>query len=97
MQRPLSFLHAEPGPLIARALVSVTEQRPVKLSPRLRQTLAYLLEGDSEKQVADRLGLSHATTHQYVTELYRHFAVWSRAQLMASVLKRIVGDNVRVV
>jgi hypothetical protein len=69
MQRRLSFLHAEPGPLIARALVSVTEQRPV----------------------------SHATTHQYVTELYRHFAVWSRAQLMAYVLKRIVGDNVRVV
>ena len=67
MQQPLSFLHAEPGPLIARALVSVTEQRPVKLSPRLRQTLAYLLEGDSEKQVADRLGPSHATTHQYVT------------------------------
>jgi hypothetical protein len=69
MQRRLSFLHAEPGPLIARALVSVTEQRPV----------------------------SHATTHQHVTELYRHFAVGSRAQLMAYVLKRIVGDNVRVV
>ena len=61
MQRRLSILHAEPGPLIARAMVSATEQRPVKLSPRLRQTLACLLEEDSEKQVADRLGLSHAT------------------------------------
>ena len=88
-QRLLSFFHAELGPLIGRALVSATEPSPVKLSPRLRQTLAYLLEGDSEKQVADRLGLSHATTHQYVTGLYRHFGVGSRAQLMAYVLKRI--------
>src|SRR5262249_30510908 len=45
--------------------------------------------GGSEKQVADHLGLSHDTTHQYVTALYRHFGVGSRAQLMAYVLKRI--------
>jgi DNA-binding NarL/FixJ family response regulator len=88
-QRLLNFFHAELGPLIGRALVSATEPSPLKLSPRLRQTLAYLLEGDSEKQVADRLGLSHDTTHQYVTALYRHFGVGSRAQLMAHVLKRI--------
>lgn len=88
-QRLLNFLHAELGPLIGRALVSATEPSPLKLSPRLRQTLACLLEGDSEKQVADRLGLSHNTTHQYVTALYRHFGVGSRAQLMSHVLKRI--------
>jgi len=88
-QRLLNFFHAELGPLIGRALVSSTEPSPVKLSPRLRQTLAYLLGGDSEKQVADHLGLSHDTTHQYVTALYRHFGVGSRAQLMAYVLKRI--------
>ncbi len=88
-QRLLSFFHAELGPLIGRALVSANEPSPVKLSPRLRQTLACLLEGDSEKQVAHRLGLSHATTHQYVTELYRHFGVGSRAQLMTYVMKRI--------
>jgi DNA-binding CsgD family transcriptional regulator len=88
-QRLLNFFHAELGPLIGRALVSVTEPSPVRLSPRLRQTLACLLEGDSEKQVADRLGLSPATTHQYVTGLYRHFGVGSRAQLMAYILRRI--------
>jgi DNA-binding CsgD family transcriptional regulator len=88
-QRLLSFFHAELGPLIGRVLVSATEPSPVKLSPRLRQTLACLLEGDSEKQVASRLGLSPATTHQYVTELYRHLGVGSRAQLMAYMLKRI--------
>src|SRR5262245_19648954 len=88
-RRLLNFFHAELGPLIGRALVSATEPSPVKLSPRLQQTLAYLLERDSEKQVADRLGLSHDTTHEYVTALYRHFGVGSRAQLMAYVLKRI--------
>ena len=88
-QRLLNFFHAELGPLIGRAQVSVSEPSPVKLSPRLRQTLACLLEGDSEKQVADRLALSHDTTHQYVTALYRHFGVGSRAQLMAYVLKRV--------
>jgi len=88
-QRLLNFFHAELGPLIGRALVSATEPSPLKLSVRLRQTLAYLLEGGSEKQVADRLGLTHTTTHEYVTGLYRHFKVGSRAQLMAYVLKRI--------
>jgi len=60
------------------------------LSPRLRQTLAHLLEGDSEKEVAAQLGLSVPTTHQYVTTLYRHFGVRSRSQLIAHLLQRLV-------
>src|SRR3954466_10347413 len=36
------------------------------LSPRVRQTLDRLLEGDSEKQVAQRLKLSQHTVHVYV-------------------------------
>jgi DNA-binding CsgD family transcriptional regulator len=88
-QRLLNFFHGELGRLIGRALVSATEPGPDKLSPRLRQTLACLLEGDSEKQVAARLGLSYDTTHQYVTALYRRFGVRSRAQLLAHVMKRL--------
>src|SRR5919108_5400525 len=88
-QRLLAFFHAELGPLIGRALVSAAEPSPDALAPRLRQTLACLLEGDSEKQVASRLGLSQATTHEYVTALYRHFGVRSRAQLMAYAIKRL--------
>ena len=75
--------------MIGRSLVSATEPRPDTLSPRLRQTLACLLEGDSEKEVASRLGLSQATTHEYVSALYRHFGVRSRAQLMAHAMKRL--------
>ena len=87
-QRLLSFFHEEIGRMIGRSLVSATEPRPDTLSPRLRQTLACLLEGDSEKQVAARLGLSRATTHEYVSALYRHLGVRSRAQLMAHAIKR---------
>jgi DNA-binding CsgD family transcriptional regulator len=87
--RLLSLFHEELGRLIGRSLVSAQEPSPDKLSPRLRQTLACLVEGDTEKQVAARLGLSQTTTHQYVMALYRHFGVTSRAQLLAHMIKRI--------
>ena len=87
-QRQLvQLFHAELGPLVGRSLATSSEPSFAVLSPRLRQTLACLLEGDSEKQVAARLSLSHATVHEYVTSLYRHFAVASRAELLARFLR----------
>src|SRR5262249_19679503 len=86
-QRLIQFFHAGIGRLIGGPLASTTGRGIEGLSPRLRQTLACLLEGDSEKQVAARLGLSTTTVHQYVTSLYRHFAVRSRPQLLAHVFK----------
>jgi DNA-binding CsgD family transcriptional regulator len=88
-QQLLRFFHGELGRLIGRALVDASAPRSDKLSPRLRQTLACLVEGDSEKQLAARLGLSQATIHQYVTALYRRFGVSSRAQLLALAIKRM--------
>jgi len=88
-RRLLEFFHAELGRLIGGPLVSATEPGLERLSPRLHQTLVCLLEGDSEKQIAGRLGLSPATVHQYVTALYRRSGVQSRAQLLVHVLKRI--------
>lgn len=85
----LEFFHRELGPLVGRALVSAAEPTPVSLAPRLRQTLVCLVQGDTEKQVAARLGVSVATAHQYVTALYRRFGVNSRGQLLAHVMKRI--------
>jgi DNA-binding NarL/FixJ family response regulator len=61
------------------------------LSPRLQQTLVCLLQGQSEKEAAASLQLSRATTHEYITLLYRHFGVRSRAQLLASVLQQLEG------
>jgi DNA-binding CsgD family transcriptional regulator len=88
-RRLLHFFHQELGRLIGVSLVSATEPMLQELPRRLRQTLTCLMQGDSEKQVAARLGLSRATTHQYVTALYRRFGVQSRPQLMAYAFGRI--------
>jgi DNA-binding CsgD family transcriptional regulator len=87
-RRLMNFFHVELGRLLGGALVSGLERGWPALSPRLRQTLDCLLEGDSEKAVAARLGLSRATVHQYVTMLYRKFGATCRGQLMAYALKR---------
>ena len=58
------------------------------LSPRLQQTLQSLLAGDSEKQVARKLGLSPHTVHVYVKKLYRRYGVSSRAELLAKWVAR---------
>ncbi len=63
------------------------------LSPRLQQTLARLIEGDSEKEVAGKLGLSVYTVHDYVKALYRRFGVNSRAQLIAKCLSDRNGNS----
>lgn len=53
------------------------------LIPSHRRVLVQLLSGQSEKEIADALGLSAETVHSYVREIYRSFNVNSRAQLMA--------------
>jgi DNA-binding NarL/FixJ family response regulator len=53
------------------------------LAPRLRQILLCLFEGDSEKQIAPRLGISRHTIHEYLRRLHQTFEVNSRGQLLA--------------
>jgi DNA-binding CsgD family transcriptional regulator len=84
----LRFFHAELGRLIGNSLVSGFDPDPLQLPRRERETLACLLEGDSEKQVAARLGVSSLTAHQYVKSLYGRFGVHSRAELLAHFLRR---------
>jgi DNA-binding CsgD family transcriptional regulator len=85
----LQLFHAELARLIGPVLVSPDDRfSPTRLPPRVRETLQCLQEGDSEKQAAARMGLSVPTVHQYVTALYRHYQVSSRAELLARVLRR---------
>ena len=58
------------------------------LPPRLRPVLMHLLEGDAEKQVAGKLGLSRHTIHAYTKDLYRRFGVNSRGELLARFRRR---------
>lgn len=71
-----------------RGLTTARDPGVSGLAPRLRQVLRCLLEGDTERQAALRLGVGHGTVHQYVKALYRHFRVNSRAELLAYFLKR---------
>jgi len=65
----------------------------VHLSPRLIATLTMLLRGDSEKQIAYKLGISKHTVHVYVKTLYRRFSANSRGELFAYVIHRSVGQH----
>jgi DNA-binding CsgD family transcriptional regulator len=87
-QRQFHLLHAELGRLFGTALRVQRGSQFDGLSERLRQTLECLLEGDSEKQAALRLGLSRHTVHEYVTDLYRRLGVNSRGELLALCLRR---------
>jgi DNA-binding CsgD family transcriptional regulator len=57
-----------------------------RLSPRQRQALELVLGGLCDKEIAERLGISRYTVNQYTKAIYRHYAVTSRAQLLARVL-----------
>lgn len=87
-QELLRYLGDEIGPMIGRSLASFREIRPGDLPARQRQVLACLLEGDSDKQIAQRLTLSPHTVNQYIKSIYRYFGVGTRAELLARWVRR---------
>jgi len=87
-RRLLALLHAELAPRIGQPLALQRQRGMHGLTRRQRHTLDCLSDGLSEKQAADRLGVSATTVHGYVRELYRHFRVGSRGALLAYLLRR---------
>ena len=75
--------HALVRPLIGKALARFDEPSPADLPPRVRQVLRCALEGDGDKQIATRLGISPHTVNQYVKTIFNHFGVQSRTELLA--------------
>jgi DNA-binding CsgD family transcriptional regulator len=87
-QRLINLFHSELARLVGPVLSDGTKGLSAALPRRLRQTLWCLLEGDSEKQVANRLGLSPNTVHSYVVALYKRFGVSTRSELLSNLLMR---------
>ncbi len=88
------LFHYELAPLLgtALALLEKPDQRP--LPRRMQQVLDGLLTGETEKQLAERLGRSPHTVHTHVKRLYRRFGVASRAELlMQFVSRRTSGET----
>jgi hypothetical protein len=80
--RLVHVFHHELTGLLGRQLVLPGETMPRRLPMQLQHVLVCLLQGDAEKQVADRLGLSRHTVNRHVQRLHHHFAVHSRGELM---------------
>lgn len=83
--------HAWVAPLIGGALAGFGEPSPTQLPPRVRQVLRCFLEGDSDKRVVTRLGISRHTVNEYAKAIYRHFGVASRGELLARWVRRRWG------
>jgi DNA-binding CsgD family transcriptional regulator len=86
-RRLVDLFQVELAPHLGRRLATVTDPA-ARLTARQRQVLDCLLDGDSEKQVALRLGLAAGTVHVHVKRLYALFGVSSRAELLAYFLRR---------
>ncbi len=89
-QSTLAFINAVLARLVGSRLATRSQVGRPELAPRVRQTLEALLEGDSEKQIAARFGLQRTTIHGYVRQLYKHYGVRSRGELMARFVKRSI-------
>jgi DNA-binding NarL/FixJ family response regulator len=75
-QQLVHHLHGELG-----ELWRVASQ--ARFPRRLQQTLLLLQAGYGEKEVAERLGLSPQTVHDYCKALHKRLNVRSRAELLA--------------
>lgn len=83
----VELLHAELVDMHRRQARTLENEMTKTLPQRLHRVLVYLLQGKSEKETAQILGLSWYTIHSYVKDLYQHFGVNSRAELLTLWVK----------
>ena len=82
-RRLMTLLNLELSRLLGTKLARIGEPAVSDLSPRQREVLICLMDGDSEKQVALRLNISQHTVHDYAKLLHTRFGVRSRGELLA--------------
>ncbi len=82
-RRLLWLLHRELYGHLGGRLKHFGEPTTTDLSPRARDILLGLLEGNSVKQIAKRFGVSAHTATDYTKQIYRHLGVNSRGELIA--------------
>lgn len=54
-----------------------------RLSPREREVVHHLVEGLSNQEIADRLGITEATVKAHLTHIFQKLEIRDRAQLVA--------------
>lgn len=81
-------LGAKPDLELTRALrLSKRPDRPGTLTHREREVLSRMAEGETNKQMAEALGLSPKTVNRHVENVFDKLGVTSRAAAVASALK----------
>ncbi len=65
-------------------------------APRDKQLYTLILEGLANKEIAVRMGLTHATVKTYVRDLYKKLDVKSREELMALEIRRLKPEAPKV-
>lgn len=87
--RMLQLLVSELSAISPQRLAPMSEQSLLDLPPRMREILAALADGDNEKQIAARLGITRNTVHEYVRRLFGRFGVSSRSELMVRAARQL--------
>ncbi|MFN3308883.1 MAG: response regulator transcription factor, partial [Anaerolineales bacterium] len=67
------------------------------LSPREMEVLSYLSLGQSNKEIAHHLGISHQTVKNHLASLFRKLGVEDRTQAVVYALQRgwVQVDSIR--
>jgi DNA-binding CsgD family transcriptional regulator len=89
----VAALHATDAANLGGGLARFIDPDPAALSPKVRDVLRCVLEGDGNKRIAARLSISVFTVNQYVKTIIRHFGVQSRTELLAWRIKRGWGGR----
>ncbi len=63
------------------------------LTPRERQVVAGVARGESNREIASRLGLSEGTIKDYLTAIFDRLGLANRAELSAWATRRGLGDE----
>lgn len=74
-----------------RAAAAPPDRQFAALTPRERDILALLAEGDSSKQIARRLGLTPGTVRAYLHTIYEKLGVENRTQAAVRFLEARSG------
>jgi DNA-binding CsgD family transcriptional regulator len=75
-----------------------SSKRPVpsiatQLTSRQRQILERIAHGDTDKEIAERLGIAVATAHKHVQNLLRRLGVPNRAAAVNHAGRILIGDD----
>ncbi len=86
-----SQTRAEAGALITvldlqRDPSEISAETLMALTPREREVARFAVDGLSDREIADRLSLSHHTVSQYIKRIYRKLDVGSRVALTRLLL-----------